>query len=464
MAVKTEKELQSNNRDLWRRAREAFDAKNFGYVLQLGQTILKSEPEFLEGRQRVRAASIQQFKALSTFSKPMVQLKASGAAMKASGAVKKMPVEAIVLAEEALAIDPFNATANKAQAEAALAAGLPEIAALAYETLREAKPKDKALLHELAQTYMRMGDGHRAVKVYEAIVGIDPRDGEAISGMKNATAMHASTSGNWSGAKDYRDLIQDKKGAAALETAGKQVKSEKAMDEQIAELFALLQREPNNLNHPRRIADLFLKKDDLEKAIEWYAYTYETGGRTDTSIEKLLADLRFKQLDKQIALYQAAADQDPEQYQSSVDQLKAQRAELTLDVARERVRKYPNDGQYRYELGAALYHAGNYKEALPELQQSLKQPSVRIPAYNMMGLSFAKRNMNDLAEKTFLGAISELAFMDDTKKEIVYNLATIYKNTGQKEKMIDLLKKIYEVDMAYKDVSQLVEDYYNSAG
>ena len=132
-----------------------------------------------------------------------------------------------------------------------------------------------------------------------------------------------------------------------------------------------------------------------------------------------------------------------------------------LEVARDRVKKYPNDGQFRYELGAALYNAGNYKEALPELQQSLKQPAVRIKAFNMMGLSFAKRNMNDMAERTFRDAIAEIPVMDDLKKEMSYNLAMVYKSTGDKEKMIELVKKIYEVDMGYKDVSQLVEDYYS---
>ncbi|PTX99763.1 hypothetical protein DB346_18265 [Verrucomicrobia bacterium LW23] len=462
MAVKLEKDLQPNNRDLWRRAREAFDAKNYGYVLNLGQTILKSEPEFLEARQRNRAASIQQFKTLSTFAKPIEQMKASRTASKASSAVKKAPAEALVYAEEALAIDPFCSSANTAQAEAAIALSMPEIAALAYETMRENKPKDTKLMHQLAQTYMLMDDGQRASKVYEAILQIDPRDGEALSGMKNATALAASTAGGWRNASDYRDLIQDKKQAAALEQQGKVVKSEKAIDEQIAELFTLVQREPANLKHPLRIAELFLKKPDLDQALEWYQYTFEQGGRSDTSIEKTLSDLRIKKLDKQIAEYEAAAATDPAQYQSSVDLLKQRRAEAMLEIARERVRKYPNDGQYRYDLGAALFHAGNYKEALPELQQSLKQPAVRIKAFNMMGLCFARRNMNDMAEKTLRDAIAEVPIMDDLKKEMCYNLAMVYKAVDKKEAMIEYVKKIYEVDMGYKDVGKIIEDYYDS--
>src|ERR1043165_6242707 len=75
MAVKLEKDLQPNNRDLWKRAGEACASKNYGYVLQRGQAVLKAEPEFLEGRQRIRAASIEQYRALSGLAKQMLPLK-----------------------------------------------------------------------------------------------------------------------------------------------------------------------------------------------------------------------------------------------------------------------------------------------------------------------------------------------------------------------------------------------------
>lgn len=58
MSVKTEKDLPEFDRSTWLKAMGAMQLKNYGYTIQLLQTVLKSHPEFLAGRQIVRKASI----------------------------------------------------------------------------------------------------------------------------------------------------------------------------------------------------------------------------------------------------------------------------------------------------------------------------------------------------------------------------------------------------------------------
>jgi hypothetical protein len=50
--------------------------------------------------------------------------------------------------------------------------------------------------------------------------------------------------------------------------------------------------------------------------------------------------------------------------------------------------------------------------------------------------------------------------MDAMKKEIVYNLGSVYERMGQPEKSLDCMKQIYEADYGYKDVAQRVETSY----
>ena len=114
----------------------------------------------------------------------------------------------------------------------------------------------------------------------------------------------------------------------------------------------------------------------------------------------------------------------------------------------------------RYDLGEALYKIGQYKRATEELQQSLKQPSVRYQALNLMGLAFMKRGMLDFAVKQLAMAESELPVMDEVKKEITYNLGLAYEVIKQPEKSLEQWKKIYEVDMSYRDVGERVEASY----
>jgi hypothetical protein len=71
--------------------------------------------------------------------------------------------------------------------------------------------------------------------------------------------------------------------------------------------------------------------------------------------------------------------------------------------------------------------------------------------------------MYDLAIGRFSAAVGELPVMDDLKMEIVYNLGLAYELTKQKDKALeDCWKKIYEVDMSYRDVAKRVEDSYGT--
>ncbi|HEY0256649.1 MAG TPA: tetratricopeptide repeat protein, partial [Candidatus Methylacidiphilales bacterium] len=136
--------------------------------------------------------------------------------------------------------------------------------------------------------------------------------------------------------------------------------------------------------------------------------------------------------------------------------------DVRLFQAEARVRAQPNEGEFRYDLGEALFKIGQYKRATEELQQSLKQPSVRYQALNLMGLSFMHRGMLDFAINRLSLAESELAVMDEVKKEISYNLGLAYEAAKQPEKALEQWKMIYEVDMSYRDVSNRVEASYGA--
>lgn len=458
MPLKTESELSAVQRDSFNRARSALNARNYDYTISLMQGLLKTEPLFLEGRRMLRAAAIQKYKALSGFSKQMTSVKVAGMVVKAS-AGKKQPNDALILAEEILAVDPYNGKGNEMIAEAALALNEPELGAMAYETVKEGNPKDKGNLIRLADVYMKMGDFPKAEKTYGQVLEIDPRDGDALHGMKSASAAHASRSGGWDSATDYRDIIKNKDEAKALEQANRVVKSDEAIDEQIAQLYEKVQSEPSNLNPPKQIAQLCEQKEDFQSAIQWYEYTFDAGKRTDNSLEKKIDDLKMAVLDRQLSDARKAATDDPAQAEQ-LKELEHQRNLVLLDMSKRRVEKYPNEYQFHFELGQAYYNLGMYKEASPELQLGLKQPNVRSEAQNLIGLCYMQRHMYDLAEKAFRSAKEEIPMMDSGKKEITYNLALLLEQQGKKEEYIAQLKEIYEVDMGFRDVTHRVEASY----
>ena len=332
----------------------------------------------------------------------------------------------------------------------------------------KASRTDKAILNSLAEAYMEAKDSAKAEKTYERILEIDPRDGDALSGLKNASAANASKVGKWDTATDYREILKSKTESEQLEQEAKVVKSADAIEDQIHLNFQKHQAEPTNPAHSKAIAQLFLQRNDYGSAVQWYEHAFEAGGKIDSSLEKTIGDLRLKKAEQELqALREELAGQtDPElqaQAQAAIEQKEKELNEVRLFQAEARVRAQPNEGEFRYDLGEALYKIGQYKRATEELQQSLKQPSVRYQALNMMGLAFMKRGMLDFAEKQLALAESELPVMDEVKKEIVYNLGLVYEATKKPDKALEQWKKIYEVDMSYRDVAARVEASYGAA-
>jgi tetratricopeptide (TPR) repeat protein len=467
MSLKSERDLNPTSRNQVNRAKTAAQSKNYDYAITLLQATLRDEPLFLEGRRFLRAVEIQKYKTMGSFTRQMTSMRLTGGVMKLSSG-KKTPQEQLIQAEEILAQDPYNVKANTLVGEAGMTLGYPEFKCFAFETLKDGKPTDKTILNSLAEAYMEAKDAAKAEKTYELILEIDPRDGDALSGLKNASAANASRVGKWDTATDYREILKSKTESEQLEQEAKVVKSSDAIEEQIALNYQKHEAEPTNPNHSKAIAMLFLQKNDYGSAVQWYEHAFEAGGRVDSSLEKVIGDLRLKKAEQELqALRNELAEQtDPElqtQTQSAIEEKEKELNDVRLFQAEARVRAQPNEGEFRYDLGEALYKIGQYKRATEELQQSLKQPSVRYQALNLMGLAFMKRGMLDFAVKQLSLAESELLAMDEVKKEIVYNLGLAYEVIKQPEKALDQWKKIYEVDMGYRDVAERVEASYGGS-
>ena len=215
MPVKTEKELNEAPRALWLKTLAAMELRNFGYAISLLQGILKQEPQFLTGRQLLRRAEIAKQKAgkKSFFNISTAPI----AVMKAQREIKKAPAQAVEMIERVLEDDPYSRQANFALKEAAVAAGWPEIGVFALKTLLEENPRDVKLLHELGKLYREMGQSDQEVEVYNRITEIDPLDTAALRLGKDASARASMSSGGWTQAESYRELIKDKEVAVSLE-------------------------------------------------------------------------------------------------------------------------------------------------------------------------------------------------------------------------------------------------------
>jgi tetratricopeptide (TPR) repeat protein len=464
MAVKTEKELSETQRSHWLKAVAAIELRNFGYAISLLQGILKQEPEFLTGRQLLRRAEITKQKAAK---KTLFNISTAPiAVMKAQRELKKDPKRAVEMIEKVLEEEPYNRQANLVLKEAAVGAGWPEVGVFALRTLLEEHPRDVKVLHELGRLYHQMGQNEHEVEVYNRITEIDPLDAEAVRLGKDASARASMTTGGWTQAESYRDLIKDKEAAVSIEQQSRMHLRGESLERQIAETYARHQAEPQNVDLARRLGGLHEQNDDLESAIAWYQYAADLKSGSDSGLIRKVSDLKIKRSEREIAEHEeflATHGAQGELYQKRVEELtaaKKKRAEMLIDEARKRVERNPTDLQMHFELGEHLMHAGQYREALPELQRARQNPNVRLKAMNLIGLCYRELGMLDLAMKQLDDAAREILSMDAMKKEIVYNLGLVYAQTGEREKSLNCMKQIYEADYGYKDVAERVESSY----
>ena len=462
MAVKTEKELSEPQRAHWLKAVAAIELRNFGYAISLLQGILKQEPEFLTGRQLLRRAEITQAtRAKKGFSRvPATTI----SLIKAQRVLKKDPKRAVEKIEQILERNPYHKQANLLLKTAAVAAGWLETGVFAVETQLEKDPRDTKLLHEAGRMYHQLGQNERAVEIYSRINAIDPGDAVAARLGKDAAARASMKSGGWASAESYRDLIKDKDTAVSLEQQSRMQLVGELLDQQIAEIYARHQAEPQNVDHVRRLGALHEQKDDLEGAISWYDRAWDLTDKSDLSLARKISDLRLQQMDRQIAELEEFISQNPperaHEKMAAVAELKKRRAEILIDDARKRVEQDPADLQLRFELGEHLMNAGRQREAVPELQRARQNPKARLKAMNALGCCYRDLGMLDLAAKQLEDAAREILAMDTTKKEIVYNLGIVYELMADVEKSLACMKQIYEADYGYKDVARRVESSY----
>jgi tetratricopeptide (TPR) repeat protein len=445
--------------------------KNYGYAIQLLQTILKSHPEFLAARQLLRKSAIAKTAGKKSLLSGLSV--ASFSSIKIQSQLKKDPIAALDAIEKSLESEPLNPQLNLLLKDAALAANLPNIAAFALETILEGTPKDTKVMHSLADLYMGNPNKHfsepsKAADIYQRILAIAPNDLAAIKGSKDAAAASSMKSGGWDKAEStYRDLIKDKDQAVALEQQSRVVRSEEMIDNLLAELHAKAEAEGENctVDTARRIAELHEQREDWENATNWFNYAASLSNNSDMALVRKASDLQIRQFDLAIDAREQFIEANPgtpesEGYAAELESLKKQRADLALEAARSRVDQNPTDLQLRFELGEILVDLENWQEAIPELQKARQNPNVRMRAMSLLGQCFTARGMLDLAAKTLSDAVAELLVMDAVKKDVIYNLGLVYEKMGDAQKTVDCMKQIYEVDYGYRDVAKRVESSY----
>jgi len=456
----TLEEVPRKMREVFEKAVSAMERGNADYATNMLLALLDTEPRLLQARKLLRAAQIKKFR--ESGGGAMRHLTSSlagiGGVMAGSAMLKSKPLKALQAAEKLMMKDPLNKQFYTLLAKAAIAADLPETAIHTLEFALEAEPESIDLLYWLGGLYKDGGITDKARECFERIGTLRPNDPKAIKALKDAQAMDTMKSGRWTEAAGevggYRKVMKDAEEAQRLEQEAKAVKTAGDIDTLIADQLKKIEREPNNINYRRALAEHYIRAERLDEALATLQEADRISGGGDPQIDRSISNLRVRKFDARIEELRAAGDE------AGVQAAEQEKDAYLLADAEERVKRYPNDLQFKYEHGVLLFEHGQFIEAIQQFQLSQRNPQRRIRSLYYLARCFEQKGQLDIAAEQLEKASSELSVLDNTKKDILYELGVVYDQMGQREKAVDLFKQIYSVDIAYRDVAERIEKSY----
>ena len=456
--------LDPRHQKLVENARVAIERGNFDYVAEVTAQILKMQPGCLPVRKLQRVAQLRAHRGRTGgfFGKTLSGLTSSPFSFGA----KKDPAKQLENADLLLAKDPMSVPALRILAEAATGLSMLETVAFALDAIREIEPGNRANLLALGEALLAAGKPVDALKIADELLKDKPMDADAQSLMRKSSVAQTVSAQKWDQQTNYRDKLRDEAQAISLEQSAKVVTGDTMTQRLLDEALGRVAKEPNNLNHYRTVAQTFRQMGDLEQALVWVRKAREQPvGKTDAALEKQASELATAVVEKHMKDAETALAASPDDPTAKAKLAATQKefGEFKLTEAKRYVERYPNDYPARYALGALLLEVGQTDAAIAQFQQAQKGPPVRVSSLVGLGRCFKAKRLFDLAVAQLNTAKNDLSTMDDTKKDVIYELGTCYELMGKNDAAIEEFKIIYSEDIGFRDVADKINAYYSTS-
>ncbi|MCK5655169.1 MAG: tetratricopeptide repeat protein [Candidatus Aureabacteria bacterium] len=458
---------------LYNRGMDAFDKDNLDYAITLFISAVKDSPGFVKARNILRLSEYKQLEKSSPvaaiikkFTALLVTLPAQSLLL--LNVLQKDWIGVMTKAEDILKEYPKNVHILSQLANAAEMTkreGMILTAIDSYEKARRVSRKNLRVLKTLARIYRQVGDLDRSRACFEDIRRYHPHDKDIERGLKDLAALGTIARGGLDDVTTYRTKIRDEEQSDIFEKESRLVKSKKDIEALIANTEKQLQSKPDNTNLHKKLAELYIENRDFSKAIN----TLEIASRLDEgdiTLKRTIASVKVNQFDEKIKSAEEKLKNDPQNnnLKFEVQRLIKNKSDFIISDLLQNIKQYPSNLILHFKLGNIYFNTGEFDKAIAEFQLAVKNPQRRISSMNKLGLCFKAKKMYDMAINQFKKAIQSLREMDTTKKEVIYNLGNVYEEMKEWDKAIEQYKKIYEVDINYRDIAQKIENVYKQKG
>jgi len=444
--------------DLYRKACEAVERANYGYAVELYREVLRQQPEHLDARVALRGTERRRaqesppsvaHKILSPLILLVTSLRAS--------IFSRNPAKRLERYEDFLERNPNSFPALFGAARAARAAGFNVAASTILKDALKLKPNHKAGLRLLSAVLEETGNRKEALSYLMRLAQLQPHDRNLELKIRDLQATDHMKTFKIEEAKSFRDLTREKAEGPAEAETGKAAQTE-PLTKQIELARKDLEQDPENTTKITRLAGLYEDRGDYEQAETVLKESLE-GMPDNYMVRECLGDMQFRARQRAIKRVKEQLEKEPERadLKQKLSQMRQEFSEFAVKEYTWRVGRHPTDLDLQFKLGQALYELGNANEAIAAFQRSSSSPGLAADSARMLGLCFMRKNQYDLAAEQYERAIQRHPQLDDKGKDLLYHLAEAHDASGDKEKALQLYKKIYSTDINFRDVAQKVD-------
>ena len=448
----------------FQRGKEATVRGNFDYAMHLFLDGMRYNPTDVEGHKGLRECALKRRSVGKGGGLGALLGQAKEAWSQAKGAWSQMlgrQKDAMLERVEALGRDPQNVTllmqimqTSRRLDYVDVAIWYGEIAA--EETLKTRKPQ-KQVFTTLADMYESQRRFQDAVNALTTAIKIDPADRMLDKRARDLSASASIEDGKLESVSDFRDMIRDRRQAAASATQ-QVVRTREQLDAQFKELKAEYDADPKNLFKLQALADCQWRRGEVDDALGLLSKALES--TKEYRFKSRMDHIRMSEYQRLIRELNEQLEAEPGRadLKAKRQEIIVQRDAFELEVFTERQQQYPTDMGIRYELGVRQYRKGLHDEALVSFQQATRDPKRHIQALNYLGRCFVAKGLLQEAQNQFETAIQQYELTGDPlAKELRYNLAMVFEAQNKFPQAIEWYSGIVQQDYQYRDAAKRLE-------
>jgi len=453
----------SNNEQLTRaraffeRAEQVARTNNFDYAIDMYLEGLRCAPDALE-EGHLKLHELALLRQTKGGKKPSV----SERLRRLRG---KNALEQMINAEYLFAKDPDHLPYAEAVLKAALQADCPMTGKWIADLVFQA---NNALARPSLQTYLLLRDSYEALELLDrAVVAcqfaltVKPDDKLLQDEYQRLSTELTVSNGKYDNEGDFRKALKDREFQEKLQSQQSVVKT---MDWRLTAVKDAREKFDQNPELSRSILDLAYALSDIEQddteneAIELLDNAYHEKGDFNFRLQAGL--IRIRQLRREIAGAEDALEAGGnDQAKKGLELLQRRLIETELEHFRSCTENYPTDAHFKYEYALRLLDNKQYDQAIPLFQEAQKDPRHKYVAMGEIGRCFYLKGWFADAIDVLSAAVDAYELKnDDTAKQLRYNLGRSYEAGGNNEKALEVFRKLAQLDFAYKDVSERINE------